>query len=129
MDEILKALKDLYVTKIKGPTQPDRDQLVRDCRKADMYYRGIQYLQSYMLKNGQQGLVPVAMVSDIVQQAFGQDDLPDVADYSINWYKGDIDKFVAVALKQQIAHKATPVIDSYKTEASDKLRIADSVSS
>jgi hypothetical protein len=128
MEDILKALKELYLTKIKGPSQPDRDQLVRDCRKADMYYRGIQYLQSYTLKSGQQGVVPVAMFSDMVQQAFGQDDLPDVADYVVNFYKGDIDKFVAVALKQQVAHKAAPVIDSYKTEASDKLRIADAVS-
>jgi hypothetical protein len=128
MDQLLKALKDLYVDKIKSVSQPDRDQLVRDCRKADMYYRGIQYLQSYTMQNGQQGIVPVAMFSDMVQQALGQDDLPEQADYVVNWYKGDIDKFVAVALKQTIQHKATPVIDSYKTEATDKLRVADAVS-
>lgn len=128
MDDILKALKDLYITKIKSVSQPDRDQIVRDCRKADMYYRGIQYLQSYTLKNGQMGLVPVAAFSDVLQQALGQDDLPEVADYVVNFYKGDIDKFVAVALKQTIQHKAAPVIESYKSEATDKLRTADAVS-
>lgn len=128
MDEILKALKDLYITKIKAPTQADRDQQVRDCRKADMYYRGIQYLQSFMLQNGQQGLLPVTMFSDLVGQAVDQDDMPDVADYTVNFYKGDIDKFVAVALKQTIQHKAAPIIESYKDQATDKLRTADAVS-
>lgn len=129
--EALKALSSLYATEIKAATQPDWDQVVRDCRRADLFYRGIQYLATMRLNDGRLGLVDATSAySNLRSQLVGDapEGMPEMLDYSLNWYKGDINKFVAVASKQTLQHKAAPIAPSYKDQAEEKLRIADQVS-
>lgn len=129
IEDVLSSLKSLYLTNIKAQTEIERNQVVREVRRADLYYRGIQYLATINLGDGRTGLVNASQVYDFLRsETAGADAGAEITDYNLNFYKGDVDKFVAVAMKQTIQHKAKPIADTYKDRAENKLRVADEVS-
>lgn len=129
-EDVLKSLQGLYMEAIRDRTRADRDQVVREVRRADLFYRGVQYLAAINLGDGRTGWVDASQAYDLFRNVndAAVDGGPDVTDYNLNFFKGDVDKFVAVAMKQSIQHKAKPIADSYKDRAESKLRVADQVS-
>lgn len=127
-NQYLNKIRDLIQREIVIPNQQMRNNKVEDCRRSDLYYRGMQYLA---WEEGAQGMgwVPVTG-PEVLARTFNLrqgEELPDVLSYNLNIYKGDINKFVAVALRQPQNYKATAILSAQMDEVSERLRVADKV--
>lgn len=124
----LNKIRDLIRRNITGPYRTMRNDRIEDCRRSDLYYRGFQYLAQEETVNGMTW-TPVTG-PDVLMRIFDAPegaDLPDVLSCQLNIYRGDINKFVAVSMRQPQNYKAAPVLSSQVDEVSDRLRVADSV--
>lgn len=89
------CLKDLVTDEINGEMEPERLWTLKQSRKSDLYWRGIQYVSPYLFDNGSVDFsgvsgVPLASTGD------GKDGSMGLYDYNQNIYRGFGRKFAAV---------------------------------
>ncbi len=97
---------------VRQPYETERFDMLRRCQIADRYYRGNQY-KYFAQTNGSWNTVASVDSSQVAALlGLGPDDsLPQILDYVLNFYKGDMDKVMAIVSRMKPACKAQPLFE------------------
>lgn len=115
-----EVVNSSFLYTVNQQVWPDRAYMLARIRRADVYYRGLQYTLPYQTQHGLDNYTSNTGTQSLKTGTRSR----SLLDYVVNIYRGDMRKFVSVLGQRSPNVKALPTVKG-NPEQSERVRLAD----